>query len=161
MGMEGTLCLIMKEDRILMKLAVRGISKGRWNFPGGKIDAGETPEQANYREALEETGLRISEAQYHGKLFFAFEGRPEKDWYVHIFSTKSFEGKITESDEGRLQWFSARALPFDRMWSADRLWTPSVFAGKCLSGTFTYDKNGQNLLKHEFKEGASARKNPA
>ena len=53
-----------------MKLAVRGISKGRWNFPGGKIDAGETPREGSDREVLEETGLIVSEAHYHGKALF-------------------------------------------------------------------------------------------
>ena len=156
MRMEGTLCLILGEKKILMKLAVRGISKGRWNFPGGKIDAGETPEQASYREVLEETGFKISEAQYHGKLFFAFEGRPEKDWYVHVFSTKRFAGELKESDEGPLKWFDADALPAEFMWSGDRIWFPHVLAGRKIAGSFTYDWKGQVLLRYVLDESPAS-----
>ncbi len=150
--MDGTVCLIFEGDKLLMKLAVKGMSKGRWSFPGGHLEAGETPRKASDREVLEETGLTVSEARYHGKIFFAFDNRHELDWYVHVFSTKTFTGKLTESDEGPLRWFSAKALPFDKMWSADRLWTPSVLAGKKLGGSFTYDENGQKLLSYDFKE---------
>lgn len=154
--MDGTVCLIIRENRILMKLAVRGISEGRWNFPGGRLEVGETPRQGNDREVLEETGLTLSEARYHGKLFFAFEGKPERDWYVHIFSTKNFTGAITESGEGPLRWFDVEALPVDKMWAGDRIWVPSVLSGKKVSGSFTYDGNGQNLLKHDLKEHSKA-----
>jgi 8-oxo-dGTP diphosphatase len=150
--MEGTVCLIIKKDKILMKLAVRGISKGRWNFPGGKIDAGETPRQASDREVLEETGLTVLKAQYHGKLLFTFKGRPELDWYVHVFSTKSFRGEPTESAEGPLKWFDVRALPVDSMWAGDRLWYPAILAGKKVSGIFTYDEKGQALLSYDLKD---------
>src|SRR5271157_2548886 len=150
--MEGTVCLIIKKNRILMKLAVRGISKGRWNFPGGKIGATETPRQGSDREVLEETGLTVSRARYHGKLFFAFEGRPERDWHVHLFSTKSFSGKVTEGDEGPLKWFGAKALPVGSMWAGDEVWVPAVLAGKAIGGSFTYDAAGQKLLSYEFNE---------
>ena len=154
--MEGTVCLIIKGDRILMKLAVRGISEGKWNVPGGKLEPGETPREGNDREVLEETGLIVSDAHYHGKLFFAFENRHEKDWFVHIFSTRSFSGKTSESEEGPLQWFDIAAMPVERMWSGDRIWFPAVLAGKTVSGSFTYDGKGQNLLSHEFKENDDA-----
>jgi 8-oxo-dGTP pyrophosphatase MutT (NUDIX family) len=150
--MEGTLCLVLKGNKVLMKLAVRGISKGRWNFPGGKVDSGETPRQASDREVLEETGLKVSEARYHGKLFFAFDGRPEKDWYVHVFSAKRFAGELKESDEGPLKWFDADALPVEFMWPGDRIWFPHVLAGTDIAGSFTYDGKGQALLRYALDE---------
>ena|SRR5271157_2115885 len=137
-----------------MKLAVRGISKSKWNFPGGKLDAGETPRHGNDREVLEETGLTISEAHYHGRLLFTYKGRPERDWYVHIFSTRNFSGVPIESEEGPLKWFGADALPVESMWSGDRIWVPAVLAGKSVSGSFAYDEKGQNLLRHTLEECA-------
>ncbi|MBB6453764.1 8-oxo-dGTP pyrophosphatase MutT (NUDIX family) [Salirhabdus euzebyi] len=41
-------------------------NKDKWNFVGGKIEPGETHEQAAIREAEEETGLTIKEIIYRG-----------------------------------------------------------------------------------------------
>jgi 8-oxo-dGTP diphosphatase len=46
-------------DRVLLVQRAKEPNRGRWSFPGGKIDAGETARQSAAREALEETGLRV------------------------------------------------------------------------------------------------------
>jgi mutator protein MutT len=52
--------LIRRGDRYLVKQRPTGtVYAGYWEFPGGKCEPGETPEQATIRECLEETGLRI------------------------------------------------------------------------------------------------------
>ena len=40
MAVEQTLCRITKGNKVLLKLANRGISNGKWNFPGGKVGRG-------------------------------------------------------------------------------------------------------------------------
>ena len=69
---EATLCWILKDGEVLLKFANRGISKGRWNAAGGKIDPGETVVECIKREVFEETGLHIEEPFYHGKFKFFF-----------------------------------------------------------------------------------------
>ena len=44
-----------------------GDLKGGWEFPGGKIEEGETSEEAAIREMIEETGLQILNLKYKGK----------------------------------------------------------------------------------------------
>ncbi len=48
----------MSDERLLMVLRGRGPGVGKWSIPGGRVEPGETPEQAVVREVMEETGVR-------------------------------------------------------------------------------------------------------
>ncbi|MBX3181275.1 MAG: (deoxy)nucleoside triphosphate pyrophosphohydrolase [Polyangiaceae bacterium] len=61
MRREIALALVWHQGRILIAKRARGAHQGGlWEFPGGKIEPGETAAQAATREVLEETGLRIT-----------------------------------------------------------------------------------------------------
>ncbi len=146
---EGTLCWIFKNGKALLQLAKRGISEGKWNAVGGKVEHGETPLECVKREVLEETGLALEELIYHGKLRF-FYG--EKTWVTHIFSTNKFTGELKESEsDGKLEWFSLDTLPFDKMWQDDAHWVPLLLEGKRFNGEFFFSEDGNELLKHELR----------
>lgn len=51
--------VIRREGRILLSRRVRGADIGKWEFPGGKLERGETPEQALVRELREELGIEV------------------------------------------------------------------------------------------------------
>ena len=88
---EATLCHIINGNLVLLKEATRGISKGKWNGPGGKIEEGESAEESARREVKEETGLDIGRLFYHGILRFKdTEGNGIMD--VHLFSTSEDPG---------------------------------------------------------------------
>ncbi|WP_046866886.1 NUDIX hydrolase [Microvirga massiliensis] len=53
----ATIAAVFHEGRILLVRRANPPDAGRWGFPGGKIDAGETIESAAVRELLEETGV--------------------------------------------------------------------------------------------------------
>jgi thiamine-phosphate pyrophosphorylase len=55
----GAAVVCLKGDAVLLVQRGREPNRGRWSFPGGKIEAGETARRAAEREALEETGLRV------------------------------------------------------------------------------------------------------
>ena len=53
-----TLCIPIKENGVLLGLKKRGFGSGRWNGFGGKVEEGETIEQATLRELDEEVGIK-------------------------------------------------------------------------------------------------------
>ncbi|WP_406275445.1 CoA pyrophosphatase [Nocardia sp. NBC_00881] len=65
------LCAVELDGRlsvIVIKRAYRGRNAGQWALPGGRLDEGETPEQAAMRELHEELGLTADPADLIGKL---------------------------------------------------------------------------------------------
>jgi mutator protein MutT len=58
---EGVVAVIEHEGRLLaIQRAAHIVAGGHWCFPGGAIEAGETPEQAVIRETREEIGLAVT-----------------------------------------------------------------------------------------------------
>ena len=133
-------CHLLRNGRVLLKMANRGVSKGYWNCPGGRIERGETPEECAIREVKEETGLDAKGLFEHGKLRFAFaDGTP--DWVVHLFSSKNFSGKARNSREGRLRWFNIGGIPYNRMWDDARYWVQLMLDGRKFDAGFRFDRS--------------------
>ncbi len=133
---EDTLIYILKNNKTLLKKANRGISDGKWNAPGGKIENNETPEECAIRETYEETGLKINKMIYHGNLNFNFDN----NFYlkVYVFSTYDFSGIETESYEGKLKWFNINKMPFNEMWDDDKYWLDLLLKKEKFNAYFTY-----------------------
>ena len=55
--LETTLCLLRKNNKILLAVKKRGFGEGKYNGVGGKIEKGETPDQAMVRETSEEISV--------------------------------------------------------------------------------------------------------
>ncbi|MPS47531.1 NUDIX hydrolase [Methylobacillus sp.] len=53
----ATIAVVVHEQRVLLVRRANPPDAGYWGFPGGKINIGETMEQAATRELLEETGI--------------------------------------------------------------------------------------------------------
>lgn len=85
---------------------------GWWEFPGGGVNAGETPESAAKREAGEETGLDLSECE--GELIFSYKRVNPKEKNNYYMDLYRFQKDFTEADvtvqESEVQGFRLATL---------------------------------------------------
>ncbi|OZJ06946.1 hypothetical protein BZG36_00139 [Bifiguratus adelaidae] len=130
------------QDRILLGMKKRGFGVGRYNGFGGKVEAGETIQEAASRELLEEACIVAKDLTPAGILLFSFDNDPLA-LEVHIFNVYTFEGTPTETEEMKPEWFKASAIPFHTMWADDEIWFPYMLAEKPFRGQihFTSDTN--------------------
>ena len=82
----ASVALVRRDDLLLIQRN-RAPSEGLWTLPGGRLEAGETPEQCAEREIREELGL------------YAFALRPvtklrHGQYQLQVFATQGFEGEI-------------------------------------------------------------------
>ncbi len=148
---QATLCFVRKNGHVLLGLKKLGFGAGKWNGFGGKVEEGETVEQAAARELFEESGLR-AELVKHGELTFQFANKPEWNQVVHVFVATSWSGNPIESDEMLPKWTSEKELPFDKMWVDDKHWLPLVLEGKVVRGSFLFDGDELKEFVVEAKE---------
>lgn len=139
MKKQLTLTIVYQDRKVLLGLKKRGFGVGRWNGFGGKVEEGETIEEAARRELQEESGLVANKIDKVGVLDFGFENDP-KILQVHIFCVISFNQEPVETEEMKPQWFEIDKIPFDSMWSDDVYWFPYFLDGKKFEGKFLFDR---------------------
>ncbi len=145
-----TLCIIYEPTRILLGMKKRGFGAGRWNGFGGKLQEGETIEDAAKREMFEEAGITAHSLEKKGMIEFEFSANGDI-FEVHIFRVNGFSGNPEESEEMRPQWFQVEEIPYDMMWPDDIHWLPLFLAGKKFKGKFIFGEN-DIILDHTLME---------
>lgn len=111
--------LVDRDDRVLLARRPRGKAMaGLWEFPGGKFEPGETPEEALLRELEEELAVR-TEASCLAPLSFASHAYDDFHLLMPLYICRKFEG-IPVSREGQaLKWVRAADLRAYPMPAAD------------------------------------------
>ncbi len=98
-------CALVDSDRRVL-LAQRPAGKpmaGLWEFPGGKVEAGETPETCLIRELSEELGVR-TRADCLAPLTFASHAYPEFHLLMPLYICRRYEGTPTGTEGQTLKW---------------------------------------------------------
>ena len=146
---RAVLTFVRRDGLLLLIRKKRGLGTGKFNAPGGRIEAGETPEAAAVRETQEELCVTPSGLRRAGRLYFAFVDGYSID--CHVFTAESAAGIATETDEAVPFWCAETALPYQNMWSDDRLWLPLLLEGRGFDAWFVFD--GELMLWHELRVG--------
>ena len=119
---NSTLCYITRGDEVLMLHRVKkknDVNKDKWIGIGGKFEDQESPDECLLREAMEETGLRLTSWRCRGVVTFlsdTWEGE-----YMYLFTADGFEGELKVCDEGDLQWVPRAFLDELPKWEGDKI----------------------------------------
>ena len=150
----GTLCYIEKDNKYLMLHRTKkenDMHEGLYVGLGGKLEAGESPEECVIREVLEESGLQIRAPWLRGVMTFPKFDKQQEDWYVFLFTATDFDGDVKTCNEGELVWVDKDKLDKLPMHSGDYLFFEWIEKYKgVFSAKFVYD-NGV-LINHEIVE---------
>jgi 8-oxo-dGTP diphosphatase len=102
--------LVDTDGRVLLAQRPQGKTMaGLWEFPGGKIEDGERPEQTLIRELKEELGITVSEACL-APLTFASHSYPDFQLLMPLYVCRRWEGTVTAREAQRLAWVKPNRL---------------------------------------------------
>ena len=147
---EATLCFIINSGKILLIKRKKGIGKGFWNGPGGRLEKGETPLDCVVREVAEEIGIKPLRPERIGFVEFYLEQENKPDYSVYVFRAEEFSGNLKETAEAKPKWFPIEKIPYNRMFAEDKqYWVPLVIEKMAFKGKFYFTNNWNRLLKKE------------
>jgi len=111
--------LIDADGRVLIAQRPQGKAMaGLWEFPGGKIEDGEQPEQTLIRELREELSIIVSEACL-APLTFASHAYPDFHLLMPLYVCRKWEGTVTALEGQQLAWVKPNKLRDYEMPPAD------------------------------------------
>jgi 8-oxo-dGTP diphosphatase len=111
--------LIDPDGRVLLAQRPEGKSMvGLWEFPGGKVEAGERPEDTLIRELREELGIVVRE-DCLAPLTFASHSYPDFHLLMPLYVCRRWEGTVTALEAQALTWVRPNRLRDYKMPPAD------------------------------------------
>jgi 8-oxo-dGTP diphosphatase len=116
----SAVALIDPDGRILLAQRPEGKSMaGLWEFPGGKVEPGETPEAALIRELHEELGIETWSSCL-APLTFASHSYDDFHLIMPLFACRKWQGIVTPLEGQRLAWVRSANLTDYEMPPADK-----------------------------------------
>jgi len=118
---------LVRDDRRRLLVVLRGRppAYGTWSLPGGRVEAGESAEQACVREVFEETRLRVEVVRHVGRV--TRPGQPGSAYLIDDFECRVLAGELRAGDDAAdARWVTdseLRALPLSAgLWATLVRW---------------------------------------
>jgi 8-oxo-dGTP diphosphatase len=97
---------IVRDGRVLAaRRTTPASAAGRWEFPGGKVEPGETDAESLARELLEELGIRVTVGQW-----LAGEAPIADKYVLRVALAQPEEGEPTPTEHDLVRWLAADEL---------------------------------------------------
>jgi 8-oxo-dGTP diphosphatase len=118
--------LVDADNRVLIARRPPGKAMaGLWEFPGGKLEAGETPEDCILRELKEELGVTTWKSCL-APLTFASHGYDDFHLLMPLYICRKWEGPAQPREHSELKWVRANRLREFEMPAADEPLIPAL-----------------------------------
>ena len=119
----STAAIVVRKGKVLVLRRSTGSIAGSWEFPGGKVDPGESPEEALRRELREELGV---EASVHEELARASFTHRRRDFELRAFRTDLDDTGFVLTDHDAVQWLRLEELNGVSLADSDRKLLPTL-----------------------------------
>ena len=126
--------VLRRDGRYMLARRVRGAEAGCWEFPGGKIEDGETAEEACVREVREELGVTVADLKPFVSLEYEY---PSFHMDLQTFTCRIVEGTPAITEHAELRWLTGEELDSVPWLPADIQVINALKAHLLNSGSFT------------------------
>ncbi len=112
-------CALIERDGRLLAARRKegGVFSGKWEFPGGKVEDGETPEECVVREVVEELGMLV---EILFPLTPAFHRYPSLEVTIYPFVSRIVSGEIVRNVHDAISWVQPQQMESLDWLEADR-----------------------------------------
>jgi 8-oxo-dGTP diphosphatase len=135
---------VQRGDRVLIAYRSSDRHEGsKWEFPGGKVEAGENARDALAREMREELGIRIDRAAPLIQIPYDY---PDRKVWLDVWSVTGYSGTPTGQDDQELRWIARNELSAYEFPAANR----GIVLALQLPALYLITDSSRFAGRHEF-----------